>query len=425
MFDEFGVSYKRVVLDNGAEVRSLHKVGAPIHIQACIHAGSRYNHIPGLAHFCEHMLLAGTASYPTKHSIAKTLESVGGTFEATTDADLLRFTVSIPSINNFAFAVSILEEILTKAMLLEDAIENERSAILSEQKDKKNDSNYILQYSLMSLMYPDHGLHFHNLGTADSVTSIQRQDIVQFVNEYISSNRIHFIVSGGVDMETACEALRKIPLPVGTEIGVQTVPPIPDNKRVSIQHKLDTQARIAVGFRCDTTTVEELAALILVQQLATGRSNPFITALRYEHGLVYGGKTLLWDFNGTNVFSISTSCAPENVEKVHAIIDKILHNVFQSGISEEVCRQVQIKADSYYRFNLQTSKQWLDAEATAVRHSIEGEKGSHALTALQYVQDLNATRLTELFKTFFDPQQAYCSVLGELPNQTVENLLTR
>lgn len=421
-FKKYGVTYKKAKLINDVELRLLQRTGAPIHIQACIHAGSRHNTSSGLAHFWEHMLLAGTISYPSKLAIAQALEKVGGSFEATTDADLVRLTISLPNPDHFSFGVSILNEILTKSLYTQKAIENERTVILNEQKERLKDSVYSLQHRLLQLMYTEYDLYFNNLGTEASVSSISQNDIREFAEKHITSDHVTFIVSGDIDFVTAQDTLNTIPLAKKDDFKTPGLPSITTDKTVDVQVQPDSQSTLAIGFRCDTKNPTDLAGLVLIQQLAMGRSNPFITALRYNRGLVYGGKTLLWDFNGTSIFSIVTSCSPKNVTEVYTIMHQVLNNILQTGISDDVCVAVQTKTSSYYRFNLQTSKQWLDAEAAAVRHSIDGGVESNALTILEQVDEMNATTLTKIFNKFFNPQVAYHAVTGQISEEDIQQI---
>lgn len=44
-------------------------------------------HLPGLAHFCEHMLFLGTEKYPSENEYSKFLSEHGGGCNAYTSAD--------------------------------------------------------------------------------------------------------------------------------------------------------------------------------------------------------------------------------------------------------------------------------------------------------------------------------------------------
>lgn len=45
------------------------------------------DHLPGLAHYCEHMLFLGTQKYPSENDYTKFLTQHGGTSNAYTQSD--------------------------------------------------------------------------------------------------------------------------------------------------------------------------------------------------------------------------------------------------------------------------------------------------------------------------------------------------
>lgn len=59
-------------------------VGMNVHVGAC----SDPPEIPGLAHFCEHMLFLGTKLYPEEDSFSKFLSANGGINNAFTDSEV-------------------------------------------------------------------------------------------------------------------------------------------------------------------------------------------------------------------------------------------------------------------------------------------------------------------------------------------------
>jgi hypothetical protein len=82
--------YETYTLPNGLKVllcsdptSTAAAVGMNVHVGAC----SDPVEIPGLAHFCEHMLFLGTEKYPDEDSFAKFLSANGGINNAFTDSE--------------------------------------------------------------------------------------------------------------------------------------------------------------------------------------------------------------------------------------------------------------------------------------------------------------------------------------------------
>lgn len=410
-FTNFGVEYKTKTLRNNTRVILLRRKGSPIQIQACIKSGTRYNTIPGLAHFLEHMLVSGTRTYPSKLALTNALEKIGGYLEATTDVDFMRITLSIPQSKYVKFGVFILDEILTSSVFNEDIFSNEKSVILSEQKNKMRDVSMFLMYNLFNKVYSDSDLRFNNLGTAESILKISLNDIKKFYNDNICANRTTFIVSGDVDMCEIEEDLASIKLNDGEYDKEFKLTPIVNDKKIVLRKQEGEQADILVGFRCDTSNFDEVVGLMLIQQMFMGRSSYFMQELRYKRGLVYGGGVPLWDFCHTSVFGVRTTCATKNLNDVLNIILDVFFKISSNGISELEYKKLKIKFDSHYRFNLQSTKQWIDAESFALRHDFGG-KNTNALTVLSRAEDINHIVLTETFKKFLNKKDAYCVIRG-------------
>lgn len=419
-FSDFGVEYQFVTLKNKSKIHLLGKKGAPIHIQACVRAGTRYNTIPGQAHFLEHMLVAGTRSYPSKLALATAIEKVGGYFEAVTDADFLRLTVSVPHKKYVSLAVKILNEMMTVSLYQEAVFKNEQTVVLREQKDRLHNSQMLLMDTLMEGVYSDFELRFQGLGTPESISNMQVKSVTKFASTNITAERTSYIVSGDIEMNEIENFLSVITLPEGFgDTLPELLTPINED-RVTYKKYDGGNSNILIGFRCDTDSWADVVGLHLIQQMFMGRGSRLIQELRYTRGLVYGGGVPFWDFNKTSVFGFRTASATEKLTEVFDIILDILEEISLKGISESECEDLKVKIDSHYRFNLQTAKEWINAEVSALRHDVEGEEAKNALALLIYTKQMTADELTEIYRKYINTKSAHCVVLGSLSEETLE-----
>ncbi|MEY3784411.1 MAG: hypothetical protein RLZZ230_733 [Candidatus Parcubacteria bacterium] len=421
-FSNFGVEYQTATLKNKSKIHLLKRKGAPIQIQACIQAGSRYNTTPGLAHFLEHMLVAGTSSYPTKLALATALEKVGGHFEAVTDADLVRLTVSVSQIKHVPLMLTILDEMLTASLYKEEVFKNEQAVVLREQKDRFRNASVMPMDTLLERVYPDFELRFQGLGTIKSVSELHVHDIVEFAATNITAERTSYVVSGDIEMNDIYSSLSEIKLPEGLGTPIPDLLAPANGEKVVCKNHDGENSDILIGFRCDTEKPEDLAGLLLIQQMFMGRGSRLIQELRYKRGLVYSGGVPFWDFTKTSVFGFRTSCATEKLTEVFDITLNIFKEIYLNGFSESECENLKIKIDSYYRFNLQTSKGWIDAEVSALRHNPVGSEAGNALNMLTYAEQIDAKTLTEIFRKYLDPRNAYCIIFGSPTKSTLEHL---
>jgi predicted Zn-dependent peptidase len=73
--EKFGVDFNETSLTNGVKLYSFYKPNSPIYFRVYFYAGSQFDEgNPGLAHFCEHIMVSGTEKYPTKTILNEKIE---------------------------------------------------------------------------------------------------------------------------------------------------------------------------------------------------------------------------------------------------------------------------------------------------------------------------------------------------------------
>lgn len=418
-FQNFGVEYQRSQTKNQSEIRLLKKVGAPIHIQACFRAGSRYNTISGVAHFLEHMLVSGTALYPSKLALAQALEEVGGSFGALTNADLLKVNILVPETKEVPFAIGVLKEMLTASNFTEEIFNNEKSVVLREQQDSGQDPARQMFDAVWARFYSDAELRFKTLGTAESISNLKLEEVKQFYTDNITNDKVVFIVSGDVEMSVLETELSKINLSEKIGAKLPAILPVPTGEKIVAVKAEGKNTDIFFVTRADFSSLEELAGLFLIRQFFMGRGSVFMNRLRYEKGLVYGGGVPFVEYNQTSIFGFRTTCAKDKLKTVLEIICDILEERRASGFSEAELAILKIKTNSFYRFNRQTALEWLEAEVQAVQHFADETKDSdaNALTLLSLVLEMTPETLTKIYRKFINLEQMCVVVRGEVSEE--------
>ena len=101
-----------------------------------VRSGSFQDTIPGLAHFCEHMLFLGTKKYPDESEYAQFLSSNGGLHNAYTQSENTNFYFSVNS-EKLEEALDRFSQFFISPLFNADAVDREISAVNSEyEKDK-------------------------------------------------------------------------------------------------------------------------------------------------------------------------------------------------------------------------------------------------------------------------------------------------
>eukprot|EP00177_Eucheuma_denticulatum_P003195 GFKZ01005765.1.p1 GENE.GFKZ01005765.1~~GFKZ01005765.1.p1 ORF type:complete len:989 (+),score=151.19 GFKZ01005765.1:159-3125(+) len=173
--------------------------------------------IPGLAHFCEHMLFLGTEKYPDEGSYNRYLSENGGSSNAYTSSENTNFhfdmvaqkdSLADTEVPRFKEALDRFAQFFTAPLFTESATERELNAVHSEhQKNLQNDSRrmYELRKVVCNKSHP-----FHKFGTGSRETlwdmpkahSLDtRAALLDFHRKFYSANIMSLCVIGPYDLD--------------------------------------------------------------------------------------------------------------------------------------------------------------------------------------------------------------------------------
>ena len=201
----FGVSRRETVLSNGVRLVVFERPGQPVYLQAAFLAGSRFDPVgrEGLAHFLEHMLVAGTKNFPSKDKLAAFIEQFGGEFSAFTGSEVLSINTAIGDPTDFKQAVRVLSEAIKYPLMAPKTVETARGSILRELGDKKSNPERMLWEVWRRLFFQGTKVGRSTLGTDVTINSISRDDIIRFQSDMLVSGRLALVVAGGVTLNQA------------------------------------------------------------------------------------------------------------------------------------------------------------------------------------------------------------------------------
>ena len=134
----------------------------------------------GLYGFVAAMMTEGTENYRSEE-LADAIESRGMSVNVYPGGISLKMLHS-----DFVFGLGLLNEILTKATFPENEVEKIRNQLLTAIKQYWDEPRSFVSQLVRDVIYKDHPYNKQPLGTAESIASITRQDLVNFYKQYIS-----------------------------------------------------------------------------------------------------------------------------------------------------------------------------------------------------------------------------------------------
>jgi insulysin len=141
-------NYRLFTLDNGVRVLLASDSSAEYASAAmCVGVGAAHDPVslPGLAHFCEHMLFLGSEKYPEESAYKKFLAAHGGRSNASTSMEATVFKFEVLD-QDLAGALDIFAQFFVAPLFTESATERELKAVDAEDsRNRTNDARRVLQ----------------------------------------------------------------------------------------------------------------------------------------------------------------------------------------------------------------------------------------------------------------------------------------
>ncbi|XP_014603217.1 PREDICTED: insulin-degrading enzyme isoform X1 [Polistes canadensis] len=163
--------------------------------------------LPGLAHFCEHMLFLGTEKYPQENEYNMFLSQNGGTSNAVTcmDRTIYYFSVTPDKLKD---ALDRFAQFFSKPLFTESMTELEINAINSEHEKNINNDIWRIRQVEKSSAKPNHPYSKFGTGNKETLDTIPkkkginvREKLLEFHNKYYSANIMSLCILGKESLE--------------------------------------------------------------------------------------------------------------------------------------------------------------------------------------------------------------------------------
>lgn len=191
--------YEKTRLANGARVitETIPSVRS-IAVGIWVHTGSRDEEpsVAGISHLIEHMVFKGTARRRT-HQIARRLESVGGFLNAFTSKEHTCYYARALD-SHLARAIDTVCDLVLDPVFPPKELVKEKAVILEEMKMYEDSPEDVIFEHFESIVYPDHAFGRPVIGFQDTVSALSRDDLLGYMDQRYTPNRMVLAVAGNV-----------------------------------------------------------------------------------------------------------------------------------------------------------------------------------------------------------------------------------
>ncbi len=342
---------KRTVFGNGLTFLSEQSaLNQTLAIGVWIKTGTRFERgsEAGVSHFLEHMLFKGTENRSAL-DLVRDVEKLGGDFNAFTSREYTCFQVTLLS-DDYSVGADILSDVLLNSTFDSAEVERERKVILQEIAMVEDGPEELAFDLLYEKIFGRHGLGLPILGTENSIRRMSRGDLLRYFRKHYRPENCVISVSGNVShqkLRNAFKALQKKHWPGRTlkrenkkTLGFQKAPPMKTG--VWWTPRETEQVHLLMAMESHKFNApQRFAALLLNIHLGGGMSSALFQKIREEHGLAYSVYSYLSSYLDTGVFSIYVGTGSSKVSQTVALVDGVLQEIAQYGISEEDLKSVK------------------------------------------------------------------------------------
>jgi zinc protease len=317
--------YDIQTLPNGLQVVVvLHHEQPAVTMRLLVRAGSASDPKDklGLARLTASLLDQGTTS-KSAQEMNDAIDFLGGAMGASAGTDLT-FAHMVVMKDSFETGMRMLSDMARHPAFAASEIERQRQQTVSSLRVNLEDPEYVANSVFDRLVYGFHPYGLPDIGTAETLGSITRNDIVAFHQRYFTPNNAILAVVGDVGSEEAFSMAKKI---FGDwerrDVPSQkyTDPPDP-TRRVVIVNKPDAvQTELRVGhIGIPRNHPDYMAVNLAVRILGGEGSNRLHQVLRTERGLTYGAQANMDALKETGDFQAETNTRSDATGEVLRLI---------------------------------------------------------------------------------------------------------
>jgi len=374
-----------------------------------VRAGSRYepSELNGISHFIEHMFFKGTSSRSTE-DIAKETDAMG--------ADLNAYT----SRENTTYYIKVLDEFLDRGIeLLCDLFVNsvfdpaeieKEKGIIEEEIRLSEDTPDDHVFDLFNRnIWGENGLGQTILGTSDTVGTIRRTDIMEYLSCFYTADNMVIALAGNVDIDRAVGMMNERLGGIrgnGERAEVEKPVFVPSLKA----HRKDlSEVHVCIGFEgIPSDSPMRYAMLVMNTLLGSGISSRLFQEVREKRGLVYSIHSFLSSYHDAGCFGIY---AGSSGRKYRSVIDIIMREA--CGLKDTLLPEEVERAKNQLKGNI-----LLALESTSARmNNLAKQEIYYGRTytpgeIIRSIEEVGMDDIRELAAMVFDRDAAAITILG-------------
>jgi predicted Zn-dependent peptidase len=332
--------FQKTTLDNGLRILTQ----AMPHTRSVsalflVGVGSRYeaDTESGTTHFIEHMVFKGTDKRPTAHKIAEAIEGVGGIFGAGTGRETTVFWAKVAELH-LPIALDVLVDMLRNARFDAKELDREAQVIIEEinlSLDTPSDLVHMLAYDQL---WPGHPLGRDIAGTRESVVTLKRDALLDYMARHYGPNRTVISLAGNLEHEDVVARLVEY---LGDwqptdAISFASAPDSHATLRFNVHSRETEQAQVRISVPgLPLSHPDRFVLRLLNTVLGGGMSSRLFQEIRERRGLAYSVDAFAEALLDTGVVGMYAGVSPEQATTAVSALLAEWDRLRQEPVSED------------------------------------------------------------------------------------------
>lgn len=299
---------------------------ATVGINLCVEVGSldEDTNERGISHFIEHVVFTGTKRR-TKEQLTYDVEKSGASINAYTSTDETRYTTQCLS-TNFDLCLSVICDMVTGCIFLEDQVENERSIILQEISDGLNRPTSFAYNRYYERAFKNRELETSIIGTTDIVSKLTKENLQSYYKKHYTSNKMSLSISGNIGIDSINSIVDEY-FTSGRSISFKRKIDLKATEEKNIVvNSIFNQDCIIWGYNLGKVPdlKDKLIIDIVNTVLGGGMSSILFKRIRDDRGLVYGIGSFVNDISDNYDIVISMQCESDRTDTIYSVLDGVI-----------------------------------------------------------------------------------------------------
>ena len=352
---------QKIMMDNGMSLLIKENTAVPlVAMRAMFLGGVRLEdeNNNGVSNFMSGTLIKGTKSRSAQQ-IAEEMESIGGAIDTFSGNNSFGVSVSMLK-KDFDKGLDILSDVILNPSFDKNEMEKRRTEILAGIKQQEDDPFSLAGKLMRQNLFKSHPYRFQTLGSAETITKMNRDDLMAFYQKYCIPNNMVLAIFGDVDASEVADKVKKAfagfqkkELEIPKNLSEQPLVSVLDTK----MQKDIKQAVIFMGFHGITVYDEDRYAIEVMDAVLSGIGFPggrLHEKLRANQ-IVYAVHAYNQAGLDPGLFAVYAGTTPDKVETAMGIIKEEIESLRNDAISDEELERGKRMCISIKQIGLQTN----------------------------------------------------------------------